>query len=145
MSCFCVTDFNMKSLKDDWLDEESIKGVIDPSEPGSYPARYHVAQLPVHKARMFAVNAGKQNGTTDFGWWFDTQPNCEALGMLARGLADEIRDLPDSAQAVARRTVIFRIVDRGQIGLNVKHAAASLEEELRLELAREEEQESMSR
>jgi len=65
--------------------------------------------------------------------------------MLARGFGDKLKDLPDSEQAIARRTVIFRIVDRAQIGLNVKHAAASLEEELRLEMVREEEHESQSR
>jgi len=140
MACWIFTDFIMKSLRDEWLDDESVKALIDPSEPGSYPARYHVAQLPKHRARMFAVNAGKNlDGSVDFGDWFAKQPHCIPLALLARGDEEELCKLPDEQQAIARRTVIFKIKDRAQIGLKTAKAKQCLEDELELEMQREKE------
>ena len=140
MACFVFTDFMMRSLKDECLQEESIKALLDPGEPASYPARYHVAQLPKHRPRMFAVNAGKDiNGETDFGWWFNQQMYCEPLTALARGDRRELSTMSDAQQAVARRTVVFCISNRDQIGLKTASGVQSLEQDFKVELARERE------
>ena len=138
-SSFIFTDFEMRSLRDDSLDEESVKALLDTSEPGGYPARYHVATLPKNKPRMFAVNAGISEGTVDYGWWFAQQPHCYPLALLARGDEEGLRESADAEQAIARRTVIFRLVDRSHIGLRTQNAQQSLQAELDAELKREQE------
>ncbi|CAE8698190.1 unnamed protein product [Polarella glacialis] len=138
MSSFIFTDFVMKSQNDQIMNAESVKALIDPWETGSYPARYHVAQLPLQRARMFAVNAGlNEDKTIDFGSWFDNQMYCEPLAALARGDEEALRNMADDEQAIARRTVIFKIHNREQIGLVVTSAKKELEDTLELELERE--------
>jgi hypothetical protein len=138
MSSFIFTDFVMKSQNDQAMNAESVKALIDPWESASYPARYHVAQLPEQRARMFAVNSGlNEDKTVDFGSWFDDQMNCEPLAALARGDTAALLAMEDGEQAVARRTVIFKIHSREQIGLVITTAKQQLQGSLDAELARE--------
>ena len=138
-SSFIFTDFEMNSLKDDKLDEESVKALIDVAEPGGYPARYHVALFPKNKPRMFAVNAGLEDGAIDYGWWFAKQPFCYPLALLARKNEEDLAKCTDAQQAIARRTIIFNIEDRDHIGLRVQNGQQSLQRELEVELQREKE------
>jgi hypothetical protein len=128
MGAFIFHDFVFKSLQNTALAEEDIKGIIDPNEPCAFPARYHSAVMPKHRARMFSVNIGKStldDTVDDPGYWFQTE-GITALAYLARRDADGIRRLGDRAAAMARRVIIFQPT-AGEIGLNTSRLAADLD------------------
>ncbi len=89
------------------LDMISICGVL---YNGSYPARYHVANLSRLVPRLAALNAGKDYaGNVDYGALF-RQSGLEGLAALAcRDQAYFDRSPPQQQVAIARRSLVLTV------------------------------------
>ena len=131
-ACLCWHDFRFETKLGERLHSEHIKAILDVNEAASFPARYHMGCLPKGRPRMFAVNAGRVNGTVDPGSFFDRE-GVPALGHMARGDLEELRKLSDDEVAICRRVAIA-VPDRAEFELDlssVQEAGRDLLEEHR--------------
>jgi hypothetical protein len=120
-AAFVISDFTLTFGMGIELDSESIKGLLGVDEVCEHRARYYPAKWPAERMRIFSVNAGKPGEANPMGWWFRYN-SMNAISCMIAGDREGFDACSDDSKAMCRRVVVFPLLSRNIIGIDVAKA-----------------------
>jgi ABC-type dipeptide/oligopeptide/nickel transport system ATPase component len=104
-----LDDVKLESCKDQPLEFEEIRNMLDVQDGGSYKSRYHTAELPKGQPRFLLQNNYVDPGTNIRMTWF-AKNNMPAADAVQRNDLRALRAVTCSTQrGIARRVIIFDV------------------------------------
>jgi hypothetical protein len=107
----CLNDFDLMTCLNQNFTIEMGKALLEVKDATSFNARYHCATLPAGRPRMWAVNPQSVDEAGQPLWssWFQRSEASAPLAALVEENEHSIRGMSESAKAVVRRAVIFKV------------------------------------
>jgi energy-coupling factor transporter ATP-binding protein EcfA2 len=107
----CLNDFDLMTCLNQSFTIEMGKALLDVKDATSFNARYHCATLPAGRPRMWAVNPESVDEAGQPMWasWFHRSEASAPLAALVDEQDHTIRGMSESAKAIVRRAVVFKV------------------------------------